>query len=190
MLGGLGGAVNASLCYLKLPVGVGEKVNFHWHLVSAGAMHGALLAVIAVVCASLAWNAKAALRWALVPVVGWLAGWISWIPLGFSIKIFERSIADVIFWPFRGEAREAILGLWQYFGLVSAIHYLLLCPLRGLADKRLNAQIASGVLSGVLGSLWWWIDIKPWYFSLVHGAIWGSLAGFGVWKSQMNQSAT
>src|SRR5262245_6561437 len=43
--GAVGGATNGWLCYAKLPVSAGH--NFSWHVIPAGAAHGAILAVVA-----------------------------------------------------------------------------------------------------------------------------------------------
>lgn len=191
-LGGVGGAVNAALCFANLPVPVTEKgsILFQWHLIPAGALHGALLAVIAVGAARIAWRAPAWLRWGLVPIVGWIAGWVSWYPLGFSLKLLDGKWLKVLFWPIQGNPLEVATGLWQYFGLVSAVYYLLLNPCRRLPDKSLYAQLIVACVSGSLGSLWWWVTFKLGYFSLIHGIIWGLLVGFGVWKSQEQHSVT
>ena len=191
LLGGISGAINAWLCLAKLPVPVDVTINvfnstlFQWHLIPAGFAHGALLAVIAVWFSTLVWSQSALVRWILLPVVGWLSGWISYIPLDFSLVTDKGIIFAHLFWPLRGgDFKEAVFGLWQYFGIVSAVYYLCLNLGRRLSDRRLIVHLAIATLSGSLGSLWWWIEFKPWYFSVIHGMIWGSLVGFGVWKSQ------
>jgi hypothetical protein len=57
----------------------------------------------------------------------------------------------------------------------------LLCCFQKLYNKKLPIQFLMGISSGVLGSLWFWIVYGPWYFSLIHGIIWGSFVGFGLW---------
>jgi len=73
--------------------------------------------------------------------------------------------------------------------LVSLLYYRALTLGRQLRtpDLRTHQLIASAC--GVLGSLWFWLDSKPWYLSLLHGAIWGSLVGFGVWRFQRDVSS-
>jgi len=181
LMGGLGGAVNAWLCYAKIPVSPGYT-EFAWHMIPAGAVHGGVLAVVAVGAALLVWDQKPAVQWGALPVVGWLAGWWSWAPLQQSI--FGKGVIGSLFWPFHSSLREMWLGLLQYFGLVSLLYYggLVLGRQLRAADLRTHQVIAGA--SGVLGSLWFWIDAKPWYLCFLHGAIWGSLVGFGVWKSR------
>ena len=186
MLGGLGGAINAALCYAKLPVPTGEQGSFEWHVIPAGGAHGALLALIAAGCAAGLWNQRAWIRWAAVPVVGWLAGWLSWIPL--HLSIVEGELLKAILWPF-SNSKELVLGLWQYFGLVSLLCYAGLQWLRRFSPRHRWAPFAVGIGSGCLGSLWWWIEVEPWYFSLLHGTIWGSLVGFGIWRAQSLSAA-
>jgi hypothetical protein len=45
--GGIGGAVNALLCYLSFPVPV-KALGFQWHLIPAGMLHGSILGLCAV----------------------------------------------------------------------------------------------------------------------------------------------
>ena len=184
LLGGAGGAINALLCYLKFPVDTGPHVPFPWHIIPAGGAHGALLAAIAAGCASAVWNQRAWMRWAAAPVVGWLSGWLSWIPLQLCLHP-EVGINKAPLWPFVGNNfKETAWGLWQYFGLVGMLCFVGLQLLRRASPARRRPFLAVGIISGCLGSLWWWIEMKPWYFSLIHGTIWGSLVGYGVWKSQ------
>ena len=88
-------------------------------------------------------------------------------------------------WPYSSNTLpEAGLGLLQYFGLVSLLYYAALTLGRQLRVSDLRTHQAVAGACGVLGSLWFWIDTKPWYLSLLHGAIWGACVGYGVWKSQ------
>ena len=188
LLGGVGGATNAWLCYANLPVPAGYG-SFEWHIIPAGAMHGASLAMIAVGATRLLWDRSVLIRWLGLPVVGWVSGWLSYIPIGLSVGT-ERHWFNVLFWPFvnHPQVGESLLGLWEYFGFVGAVYYALLNLWRRLTERRLPLHLVMGSLSGCLGSLWCWVSFKPWYFSFLHGAIWGSLVGFGVWKSQRLQS--
>jgi hypothetical protein len=68
---------------------------------------------------------------------------------------------------------------FAYFGLVAFLYYLWLA-VRGLETRGLAANVIAGCAAGVFGSLWWWISWERWYFSVLHGAIWGALAGAGV----------
>ena len=185
-MGGIGGAINASLCYAGWPVAPGENPGFAWHIIPAGGAHGALLALVAAGCASALWNQRAWVRWAAVPVVGWLSSWLSWIPLQLSLfaPTPDRGILKVLLWPFDGDVKEIVFGLWQYFGLVGMLCFAGLQLLRRASPNPRWVFLAVGIASGCLGSLWWWIEMKPWYFSLLHGTIWGSLVGFGIWTSR------
>src|SRR5260370_7243034 len=51
LLGAVGGAINASLCYAEFPVAAGGE-HFKWHVIPAGAMHGPMLAALTVAWAS------------------------------------------------------------------------------------------------------------------------------------------
>lgn len=80
LLGGLGGAIVAWLWlwYKEIPVTLAREV------IPAGALHGAILAVIAVGASSLVWPSRPLFRWLLLPAVGWVSGWLSFVPLGLS----------------------------------------------------------------------------------------------------------
>lgn len=64
LLGGLGGAINAWLCYAKLPVpvigpeiaGASSPIEFSSYVVLGGAGHGALLAFVSVGLAIILWG--------------------------------------------------------------------------------------------------------------------------------------
>src|SRR5512137_1749364 len=93
--GGLGGLVNAALCYANWPVVVvwgqgyvdGTPIGqpllhphfFRWHVVPAGFAHGAILAGVGAATAMAAPRWKPLVRWAAVVVV-WLVAQFSWVP--------------------------------------------------------------------------------------------------------------
>jgi hypothetical protein len=174
--GAFGGAINAWLCYSGLPVPVGDKANFGWHVIPAGAVHGALLAAVAFGAAVRFARARLPVRLAAAVPVAWLAGYVSWIPLNRSA--FDESWSKSVFWPFE-EWSQAFWMPFAYFGLVAFLYYLWLA-VRGLETRGLAANVIAGCAAGVFGSLWWWISWERWYFSVLHGAIWGALAGAGV----------
>ncbi len=190
LLGGIGGGGNAALCYAGIPVSV---TTFQWHIVPAGFLHGAVLAFLGAAAAQGMRARSMARRWAALPVLGWLAGWLSYIPLQLSIHAVDslhpaqpahlsfQDVLNAVTGPF--SSTEGIWSPYFAFGLVSAWLYLWLTVLGGLSNRRLGWHLAMGGLSGVLGSLWWWSAWHPWYLSLLHGAIWGSCVGFGTWKS-------
>ena len=179
LLGGIGGTINAFLCYVKRPIPVSGDAAFSWHIIPAGALHGALLALVALGLARALYIRKPIVRWLAVPVSGYLAGFVSWAPLNASLgwgwaQYAEWSL-ETLWWPY------------PYFGLVGLCYYFCLAIGKRLTDTRPLVHIAIAVLSGVLGSLWWWVAWKPWYFSVLHGSIWGTCVGFGLWRSQGNQ---
>ena len=194
-MGGVGGAVNAWLCYAKFYPRT--DLSFSWPVIPAGACHGALLAILALGSGAFLSRRSLLLTLVRLPVIGWIAGWLSWIPLqayvyhdsigsewgfGHGKGLTLRNAIETIFWPFRWE-RDMFFMPYLYFGFVVVVWVGLL----QFSDRWLHARswcFAAGILSGVLGSLWWWISWKPWWFSLLHGTIWGLLVGFGVWKSQ------
>ena len=181
LAGGAGGAVNATLCYLKLPVPVQESAQaatFDWHIIPAGFVHGALLALVAMAAFQAAKGRSRALAWSATPVVAWLAGYVSWIPLAISIS--SDSLWRVLMWPVEeGRLSSTLLGPLQGFGGVAGLLYLSLL-LAGRAAERRPIAIVLASLAGALGSLWWWNEWETWYFSLLHGGIWGCLVGLAL----------
>ena len=178
--GGLAGAANATLCYLRLPVPVKESgVTFHWHVIPAGCLHGALLALVAVGAFHLASRRSLGLQIAGLPVVAWVAGYLAWIPLDLSVS--GRSILQALAWPADGEQRMGAI-LWPpllYFGGVSALLYTCLLA-TGVPSSRKALQSLGAIAAAILGSLWWWIEWGPWYFAVIHGLFWGGLVGLAL----------
>lgn len=94
----------------------------------------------------------------------------------------------MLFWPFEylfeDRRIDSFLSLpYMFFGAVGFAYYLLLNLFRQFSAKRLIVHLLMGSLSGCLGSLWVWVTLQRWYFSPLHGTIWGSLVGFGVWRA-------
>jgi len=181
LAGGLGGAANATLCYLKLPVPVQESTQaatFQWHIVPAGFAHGAVLALIAIMALGVMGRRNRFLAFSATPFVAWFAGYASWIPIGLSIS--DESLLHALAWPVRdGNAVSALVGPAQSFGGVAGLLYLLFLVAGRTAERPPVAAILA-TLAGALGSLWWWIEWETWYFSLLHGGIWGSLVGLAM----------
>lgn len=177
-LGAVGGAINAWLCYAQFPVAAATNADFHWHVVPAGAVHGGLLAAFALGGGSLLLNRSLGERLLAAPLLAWIAGVTSWIPLNRSA--FDEPWLKSLTWPFHQGWSLAAIGPFQYFGLVAGFYYVLL-TLYASRHRRLSAHVLYAGASGTLGSLWWWITVEPWYFSLFHGAIWGTLVGTGAW---------
>jgi len=179
LLGAVGGAINASLCYAEFPVAAGGE-HFKWHVIPAGAMHGAMLAALTVACASWLLGKAVWARLLAAPFIGWVIAYLSWIPLNRSV--FDDPWRKSFSWPF-GEGRaQGLYMAFVYFGLVAVVYYLCLA-LGGLSRRGLGIHLVYGCSAGVLGSLWWWIGWKPWYLSLIHGTVWGILVGYGSWRA-------
>ncbi len=198
LLGGIGGAINAWLCYVKFPVPAANSMSFRGVVIPAGAAHGALLALVCIGMGTTLSYSNRLLRWMGPLLVGWVAGWLSYIPLQlFKITAIPfntpgLSIYDILkalTWPLQGLKVETVWMPYQFFGLVGVVYAGVLVLSRSCMKQRLLAHLLMGSLSGSLGSLWWWMTWKPWDFSFLHGTIWGSLVGFGVWKSQRAQTA-
>ena len=180
-LGAIGGAINAALCYAKIPVAAAVDKNFDWQVIPAGAVHGAILAGVAVGVACLLTGKAVWLRLLTAPFAGWVGGYLSWVPL--NPLVFDKPWSKSLSWPI-GEATG--IGLlfitFLYFGFVTAIYYVCL-SLGGLSQRGLGVHLLYACTAGIAGSLWWWIGWKPWYLSLLHGTIWGMLVGYGTWRA-------
>jgi hypothetical protein len=176
LAGGLGGLINATLCYVDWPENV-PLAGFHWHVIPAGLIHGSALAVLPVGAGLLGRQLKWPLRWFVALPVGWIVGYVSWIPLGMSI--FEQPLSEAVRFDIE-RWNETVVGPIQMFGGVAALLYLGVAhtPTRPLSGKALIVAITAGVL----GSLWFWIG-DQWYFSLLHGAVWGCLVGLALSKT-------
>ena len=91
-------------------------------------------------------------------------------------------------WPFDSGKWQALWTPFAYFGIVCMVLFL------WVAHRRLPADVleimAAATSAGVLGSLWFWIEYESWYFSLIHGVIWGCAVGLGLSHSgQWNGAA-
>lgn len=180
---GIGGAVNAWLCYLGFPVSIMDT-HFQWHLIPAGMLHGSILALSAVGASIILKKYGTVFRVAATLLVGWLGGYLSWIPLQLSV-LHDRFIESLA-WPFKnGDAR--VYGLWipfLYFGMVAALLYLWLN--RGERKEKLLVYFVTVALIGAAGSLWWWWTTgELWYISLLHGTIWGVFTAYGIWRAKL-----
>lgn len=202
LLGGVGGGINAALCYFKWPVpimttsfpsGGASPMEFHWSIILGGLGHGAVLAIVPVLLIGRAAKAQVWLRCAAVPVIGWLSGWWSWSAMNASFGIADSGMLAFvssrfwknIAWPFEGSMSSAVP--FQYFGVVGACLAALLLIAGASRLAQRGTAIAIGMASGILGSLWWWIGWKPWWFSLLHGVVWGALVGYGLWRAAASE---
>jgi hypothetical protein len=180
MAGGLGGGANATLCYLRIPVPIQDPaVTLHWHVIPAGCAHGALLALVAAAAFQVGERRSAVVQWFSVIVVAWFGGYLAWIPLDLSVA--SRSLVQSLAWPAKAEPEITSI-LWTplaYFGAVAGLLYASLLLARRSADRRWM-RLAGAVAAGTLGSLWWWIEWGPWYFSILHGSLWGGLVGLAL----------
>jgi hypothetical protein len=179
-LGAVGGAANASLCFAGLPVPVEGNPGFGWALIPGGALHGAALAIIPLAAALILSEHRIVVRLVVSAPLGWLAGYISWIPL--HRWAIDETWSHSLVWPFQETSVASMVSSpFLYFGLVALIYFLAL-SLGGL-HRAAVVHVAYAVSAGVLGSLWWWVDIQPWYFSLIHGTLWGSLVALGTYAA-------
>ena len=175
--GAVAGAVNAWLCYARWPVPVEEYSDFSWHLVPAGAVHGAVLGLSSFLGSRWLRGVGWAKRLMIATATGWIAGYLSWQPLRMSLE--ERLGWST--WPFDGPMSAWFIGPLQIFGLVTCLYCLV--PPRWTPGPRAGASsLIVASLAGAVGSLWWWLSVGPWHFSLLHGAIWGCAVGLAWWS--------
>ncbi len=176
LAGALGGAINAWLCYADIPVEISEGY-FPWTVVPAGALHGGTLAIVPGLSALATTTWRPVFRVLVAPPVGWVAGYVSWIPLMRSIS--GDSWGKILSGPFRETTViGAALAPFLDFGFVSAI-YLLCLSFVGLRRSR-AVHVIYAVCAGIAGSLWFWAIVERWYVALIHGSVWGSLTGLGM----------
>jgi hypothetical protein len=198
---GLGGVINGALCYFRIPAAVPSVINpggqtpmgFSWSIIPGGFLHGAALALVPALFAARLRAESPVARWAVVPVAGWVSGWMSWAGMllamgvegdGLGLITSGQIVTDVLCWPFQ---RNTFFGWWadpfMYFGLVGAAMYAAMLAVPPARWRKFRAAAAAGIAAGVLGSLWWWVSFRRPWFSLLHGAIWGALAGCGAWRA-------
>src|SRR5580765_5016666 len=170
LAGALGGGINALLCYIKWPVALDQE--FAWHVIPAGAVHGGVLAFAAFASALALHDRRVGVRLIGALPVGWVAGFVAWIPLARSVD-WEDTWQKSFTWAFAQYGWEAAYDPFRIFGFVALVYYLAV-SLRLAGEQRLSRHLAGAVLAGILGSLYWWIAMHPWYLSLLHGAIWGT----------------
>lgn len=186
LFGAMGGAINAWLCLVRIPVAVEGNLDFKWAIVPGGALHGAVLAVVALAAALMTSARPPLFRLLLAAPLGWVAGYVSWIPL--HRWAAGATWHNSLLWPRQDVGSWAFV--WKafaHFGLVSVIYFLGL-SFGGLRPGRVR-HVAYGVCAGVLGSLWWWVEFGPWYFALIHGSIWGLLVGLGAHAALESRSS-
>ena len=199
LLGGVGGAINAWLCYTNIHGEPPEDPDFLWSIapilwILLGALHGGLLASVSISMTTWLFKRHWFLRIAGFPLTGWLSGWLSCIPIMFSMTVSmsrgalsASGVWEALTWPLQVWPRFVWETLWQpyfFFGFVGSIYYFFLSLCRQLSQKHLAVHLLMGSLSGSLGFLLLWVEREPWYFSLIHGTIWGALVGWGVWRAQ------
>jgi hypothetical protein len=151
--GALAGVANAWLCYAGIPIPVDPHADFEWHIIPAGAAHGALLAAFAFGAATLLNAWPLAIRLTAAVPLGWFAGYASWLPLNRSL---DESWRKTMLWPFKQSGwPDALWAPFAYFGLVAVLYYLWLAT-RGRNACRLWASVTAACAAGTLGSLWFW----------------------------------
>ncbi len=150
-----------------------------WHIVPAGALHGALLACLSLACAWWLLPLGAAARWTLAPSGGYLIGYATYLPLALSAGL------DLNVFLFSGGNDGAMRVTWPLmaFGLVALVACMAWGSLGLLSSRSLALHLAIGSAAGVLGSLWWWSGFEQTWFALPHGILWGCCVGFGAWKA-------
>jgi len=179
--GAVAGALNATLCFLAWPV---EVLAFEWHIIPAGSLHGCVLAVIPACAFIFVRRRHVYVQLICALPVGWISSSLSWSAIAFSLE-YERSGTLSL----SGDFPSPLTGWIEVFGAVSFLYYLTLFLLRSWPHRLIVAVVSSSI-SGVLGSLWFWIAVEPWYYAALHGVIWGALVGVGSSCAFPRPSAT
>jgi len=154
LAGGIGGLVNAILCYLGWPVPVQDtSVAFQWHLIPAGFAHGSALAAIPVFAAALARGLKRPLRWAAGILVGWVAGYLSWIPLDLSVG--QDSPTGALISPFLNgdSSASALWAPFLYFGGIAALLGMLNSCSSGVSVVNIDNGFGAANIASLINHL-------------------------------------
>ena len=184
ILAALASGINAWWCFAGFPVSINGN-SFKWQIIPMGAIHGAIIAFLTIGASILLYNRNKILFVIFTPFIGWIAGHYSFPPLLWGIYP-SGSFSWENYWGifFNYERSFDITELYvpyMYFGLAASIYYLFICVFKQLYNEKLLYQLLMGIVSGVLGSLWFWITTEQWYFSLLHGTVWGAFVGYGIW---------
>ena len=189
LCGALAGAVNGFLCYAGIP-SVVPDTQFSRTIILAGSIHGAILVSIIFCFIFLFYNRPVWARFLGAIACGYVSGWLSFIPIRLSInnawnfQAFFQAFA----WVSANDFREMLWVPFVFWGLVGFLYFSFLIFSRMLNSRKIGMHILIASLSGILGSLPWWIQFKPWYFSLIHGTIWGVAVGFGIGLASIKSS--
>jgi hypothetical protein len=204
LLGGLGGALawsgsdmlrNGITGWFEWLFKDPRSAEPSWVITVVGATQGALLALL-----SAGWVARLSryqpvVRWVGAPLVGWSSGWVSYIPVEFYFGTEATAVDNVreaIFWPFRVDVGFSFpvqplygfLAPFFAFGFVALLFHVLYSYDRSRRMK-LWWNVLVGFLSGLIGPVFVGGFTKySLLFGVLYGTSWGSLVGFGVWKSQ------
>jgi hypothetical protein len=139
-----------------------------------------VLAVSALGLAALLSKRSLGVRLSAALPLAWIAGFASWIP--FSRSVLHASWLESLTWPLLERWDTVLLWPVMAFGLVALVYYLAL-TLFCARPRSLATHLLCAGAGGVLGSLYWWISFEQWYYSLLHGAIWGACVGTGAWSA-------
>ena len=174
LFGGIGGAINALICFLY------QRDIFYWHILPAGFVHGAILTFIPLAIYLRVCDSRLHTLIGLI-VCGWIAGYLSWIPIysslenNFSFQFVSRQLS----WPFNAN------WIWDpffFFGSVSTIFYAgAYLPNIQRGNPR-AIQMGWACISGVCGSAFYWAHQGNPFAGMIHGIIWGLSVGFGMDK--------
>ena len=208
LLGSVAGAITA----LGFPsVVLGKTTNiiwvrpwlWPWLPLFAGAIHGALSAVISVGLTLLFWRRKFITRLVGLVLAWCLLAWLVDLPLGF-IGCFLIDHTRAVRYP-PGEVDGAVayavwgtvLGFLQPFhwtrfsspqnpsllAVAGTVYVFFLSVCRGVATRRLAVHLGMGIVSGLLAALDY-SNFPLFAQRLNYGITWGVFVGFGVWKIQ------
>ena len=168
--GALAGAFNAFV--LCLPGFSGVRNDIDWHMVPAGAAHGALLALVGVQCGRWFRGVRPAQRLLVAAAAAWVGGYLSTLPIAASLD--HRWFP--LFTPGWSEP-------FATFGLAAGIvcGWLLFAP--GTAGRR--AHVNAGIAAGMAGyGMFWWPQNSlldhPFPTIGVQSASWGIAVGLAT----------
>lgn len=176
LVGGVAGTINSLWCYYDILISNEIESLFEWYIVPAGFVHGSIVSLSIGVYLLFLKNLKFILKILCTLFLAWFVGYL-------CFNVIICGVNGDVNLSFSFEMSTELFSIpFISFGLVLIAFALL----DSCKDKFISSDstkvLLSTIISGIIGSLWWWIAYGNWHLSVLHGCIWGLLIGFTLIK--------